>query len=46
MALAKACAGKLTLASYGTGPISQVAGELCKSRAGIEIVHVPYKRIS
>jgi hypothetical protein len=30
-------------ASYGTGTISQVAGELFKLRAGIEMVHVPYE---
>ena len=43
IALAKASPGKLTLASYGTGTISQVAGELFKMRAGIEMVHIPYK---
>jgi tripartite-type tricarboxylate transporter receptor subunit TctC len=43
IALAKASPGKLTLASYGTGTISQVAGELFKMRAGIDMVHVPYK---
>jgi tripartite-type tricarboxylate transporter receptor subunit TctC len=43
IALAKASPGKLTLASYGTGTISQVAGELFKLRAGIEMVHVPYR---
>jgi tripartite-type tricarboxylate transporter receptor subunit TctC len=43
IALAKANPGKMTLASYGTGTISQVAGELFKMRAGIEMVHVPYK---
>jgi tripartite-type tricarboxylate transporter receptor subunit TctC len=43
IALAKANPGKLTLASYGTGTISQIAGELFKFRAGIEMVHVPYK---
>ena len=43
IALAKASPGKLTLASYGTGTISQVAGELFKTRAGIDMVHIPYK---
>jgi tripartite-type tricarboxylate transporter receptor subunit TctC len=43
IALAKASPGKLTLASFGTGTISQVAGELFKMRAGIEMVHIPYK---
>jgi tripartite-type tricarboxylate transporter receptor subunit TctC len=43
IAYAKANPGKITLASYGTGTISQVAGELFKSRAGITMVHVPYR---
>jgi tripartite-type tricarboxylate transporter receptor subunit TctC len=43
IALAKANPGKITLASYGTGTISQVAGELFKSRAGINMIHVPYR---
>jgi tripartite-type tricarboxylate transporter receptor subunit TctC len=43
IALAKAEPRKLALASYGTGTISQVAGELFKMRAGIDMVHVPYK---
>jgi tripartite-type tricarboxylate transporter receptor subunit TctC len=43
VALAKAEPRKLALGSYGTGTISQVAGELFKIRAGIEMVHVPYK---
>ena len=41
IAYAKANPGKITLASYGTGTISQVAGELFKTRAGINMVHVP-----
>jgi tripartite-type tricarboxylate transporter receptor subunit TctC len=43
IALAKASPGKMTLASYGTGTISHVAGELFKRMAGIEMVHVPYR---
>jgi tripartite-type tricarboxylate transporter receptor subunit TctC len=43
VALANANPGKMTLGSYGTGTISQVAGELFKSRAGISMVHVPYR---
>src|SRR5579883_1666161 len=43
IALAKASPGRMMLASYGTGTISQVAGELFKMRAGIELVHIPYK---
>jgi len=31
------------VASYGTGTISQVAGELFKTRAGITMIHVPYR---
>ncbi len=43
IAYAEANPGKITLASYGTGTISQVAGELFKTRAGITMVHVPYR---
>jgi tripartite-type tricarboxylate transporter receptor subunit TctC len=43
IALAKANPGKITLASYGTGAISHVAGELFKTRAGINMIHVPYR---
>ena len=43
VALAKADPGKIALASYGTGTISQVAGELFKTRAGLNMVHVPYR---
>jgi tripartite-type tricarboxylate transporter receptor subunit TctC len=42
VALAKANPGKVTMASYGTGTISHVAGELFKTMAGINMVHVPY----
>jgi tripartite-type tricarboxylate transporter receptor subunit TctC len=34
--------GKLSLASFGTGTISHVAGLLFKTEAGIEMTHVPY----
>jgi len=43
IALAKAKPGGLTFASGGTGVASHLAGELFKSTAGIDIVHVPYK---
>ncbi len=43
IAYAKATPGKITLASFGTGTISHVAGELFKMRAGIQMVHVPYR---
>ena len=40
---AKANPAKLTFASAGNGSVSHLAGELLKSAAGIDIVHVPYK---
>jgi len=43
IALAKANPGKMSLASFGTGSISHVAGELFKVSAGIDMVHVPYR---
>ena len=35
--------GKLTFASAGIGSVSQLAGELFKQEAKIDILHVPYK---
>jgi tripartite-type tricarboxylate transporter receptor subunit TctC len=43
IAYAKANPGKVSLASFGSGTISHVAGELFKTTAGIEMVHVPYR---
>ncbi len=43
VAAAKAAPGKLALASYGGATISHFAGEMFKSSAGIDMVHVPYK---
>jgi tripartite-type tricarboxylate transporter receptor subunit TctC len=43
IALAKAHPGKLNFASAGTGGSSHLAGELFKSMAKIDIVHIPYK---
>ncbi len=43
IAYAKANPGKLTYASAGNGSISHLASELLKTRAGIDMVHVPYK---
>jgi tripartite-type tricarboxylate transporter receptor subunit TctC len=43
IALAKANPGQITMASYGTGTVSHVAGELFKTKAGINMVHVPYR---
>jgi tripartite-type tricarboxylate transporter receptor subunit TctC len=41
--LAKKNPGKLSYATPGTGTAMHLAGELLKSLAGIDIVHVPYK---
>ena len=43
IALARRNAGKYTFASAGTGTIVQMAGELFKHEAAIDILHVPYK---
>ena len=43
MALAKQRPGKLTYASSGIGGAGHLAGELFKERAGIDVVHAPYK---
>src|SRR6516165_9017302 len=39
----KAHPGKTSLASFGTGTISHVAGLLFEAEAGIEMTHVPYR---
>jgi tripartite-type tricarboxylate transporter receptor subunit TctC len=36
-------AGKVTMASFGIGTASHLAGELFKQMAGIDMVHVPYR---
>ena len=43
IALAKARPGQLNFASAGIGSSNQMAGELLKMMAGVNIVHVPYK---
>ena len=40
---AKANPGKVNYGSAGSGGITHLAGELLKTEAGIDIVHVPYK---
>ena len=40
---AKKNPGKLTFGSSGTGAASHLAGELFKSMAGVDMLHVPYK---
>jgi tripartite-type tricarboxylate transporter receptor subunit TctC len=42
VAYAKANPGKISFASFGARTISHLAIELIKSRAGIDVVHVPY----
>ena len=46
VALARAHPGKLNFASSGTGGTAHLAGELFKSMAKIDIVHVPYRGTS
>jgi tripartite-type tricarboxylate transporter receptor subunit TctC len=43
VAYAKANPGKLSYASYSAGSTSHLNGELLKMRAGIDMVHIPYK---
>jgi len=43
IAYAKANPGKLSFGSTGTGAVPHLAGELLKTMAGIDMVHVPYK---
>jgi tripartite-type tricarboxylate transporter receptor subunit TctC len=42
-ALAKAKPGQLSYASPGVGTPQHIAGELLKSLAGVDIIHVPYR---
>jgi tripartite-type tricarboxylate transporter receptor subunit TctC len=43
---AKAKPGSINYASYGSGSQPHLAGEMLKNKAGIDLVHVPYKGIS
>ncbi len=43
IAYAKANPGRISMASFGTGSTSHVAGELFKTMTGIGMVHVPYR---
>jgi tripartite-type tricarboxylate transporter receptor subunit TctC len=43
IALARAKPGELTFGSAGSGGTNHLSGELFKSMAGIDLVHVPYK---
>jgi tripartite-type tricarboxylate transporter receptor subunit TctC len=40
---AKANPGRISMASFGAGSISHVAGELFKLAAGVDMLHVPYR---
>ena len=44
--LAKKNPGKINYASYGSGSQPHLSGEMLKFKAGIDLVHVPYKGIS
>ncbi|MGE8365549.1 Bug family tripartite tricarboxylate transporter substrate binding protein [Cupriavidus sp.] len=41
--LSRAKPGSLSYASYGNGSTAHLAGEMLKARAGIDVLHVPYK---
>ncbi len=43
IAYAKQNAGKLSMASGGTGTTTHLAGELLKMTAGIDMTHIPYR---
>jgi tripartite-type tricarboxylate transporter receptor subunit TctC len=43
IAHAKANPGKITMASFGVGSSSHVAGELFKMMTGIDLLHIPYR---
>jgi tripartite-type tricarboxylate transporter receptor subunit TctC len=44
--IAKAKPGSINYASYGSGSQPHLSGEMLKYKAGIDLVHVPYKGIS
>jgi tripartite-type tricarboxylate transporter receptor subunit TctC len=44
--LAKSKPGTINYASYGSGSQPHLSGEMLKHKAGIDLVHVPYKGIS
>ena len=43
IALTRAQPGKFSIASAGTGGVQHLAGELLKTAAKVDIVHIPYK---
>jgi tripartite-type tricarboxylate transporter receptor subunit TctC len=46
VALAKARPGALTFGSMGNGSSAHLAGELFKTKAGIDMLHVPFKGLA
>jgi len=46
IALAKSKPGAITYASSGSGSINHLLGEMLKTEAGIDLLHVPYKGIA
>jgi tripartite-type tricarboxylate transporter receptor subunit TctC len=46
IASAKAAPGKLSFGSAGTGSAAHLGGELFKWRAGVDLLHVPYRGVS
>ena len=46
IAMAKKTPGKLSFSSSGTGGTQHLAGELLQQKAGIELIHIPYKGAS
>ena len=46
VAMAKAKPGALTFGSMGNGSGAHLAGELFKTKAGIDMLHVPYKGLA
>src|SRR5687768_1024760 len=46
ISLAKQKPGSINYASYGSGSQPHLSGEMLKNKAGIDLVHVPYKGIS
>ena len=46
ISFAKGNPGKINYASYGSGSQPHLSGEMLKYKAGIDLVHVPYKGIS
>jgi len=46
ISLAKSKPGTINYASYGSGSQPHLSGEMLKYKAGIDLVHVPYKGIS